>query len=60
MADIFEQKFDDADVKAGKPDGLAMTSMTSTESRDTPLPGQRRNPALAVENIKRPRFGFDY
>ncbi len=60
MADIFEQKFDDADVKAAKPDGLAMVSQVSSESRDAPLPGQRRNPAMAVVSVARPRFGRDY
>ena len=57
---IFEQKFNDADVEAAKPDGLGMVSQVPSESRDAPLPGQRRNPAMAVENIKRPRFGYGY
>jgi len=60
MADIFEQKFDDGDVRASKPDGLTMVSQVPGESRDAPLPGQRKNPEMAVRNITRPRFGFDY
>jgi len=60
MANIFEQKFDDGDVKASKPDGLAMVSQVSSESRDAKLPGERKNPEMAVRNITRPRFGFDY
>jgi hypothetical protein len=60
MTNIFEQKFDDADVKAAKPNGLAMVPQDSNESRDAKLPGQRSNPDMAVANIKRPRFGFDY
>ena len=60
MANIFEQKFDDADVEAAKPDGLGMVSQVPGESRDAPLPGQRRNPAMSCENVQRPRFGHGY
>lgn len=60
MANIFEQKFDDGDVKAAKPDGRAMVHQESMDAFAAPLPGQRANPAMAVENIKRPRFGYDY
>jgi len=60
MANIFEQKFDDGDVRAAKTDGLTMVAQTSAASRDATHPGERKNPALAVRNITRPRFGFDY
>ena len=60
MADIFEQKFDDADVQASKPDGQTMTAMKTSETPNAPLPGERKNPAMAVRNLTRPRFGFDY
>ncbi len=60
MTNIFEQKFDDADVKAAKPDGLGMVPQDSSESRDARLPGQRSNSTMAVQSVKRPRFGYDY
>jgi hypothetical protein len=61
MANIFEQKFDDGDVAAIKPDGRTMVAMTTAETPDKrPLPGERKNPEMAVRNITRPRFGFDY
>lgn len=60
MANIFEQKFDDADVKASKPDGQSMVAMDTSETPNRPLPGERKNSALGVVNVKRPRFGFDY
>ena len=59
MADIFEQKADDEIMKV-PPREQTMVAMESAGSRDARLPGERRNPDMAVRNIKRPRFGFDY
>ena len=62
MANIFEQKGGD-ELTPTYPSGQTMTDMESgmaAASGKTPLPGQRKNPDMAVVSVKRPRFGFDY
>ena len=57
MANIFEDK---TEMPSGQDEQCCRVAQTSAESRDAKLPGQRSNPAMAVENIQRPRFGYGY
>lgn len=57
MADIFENK---VDMPPAQEEQCCRVAMTQIESRDAKLPGLRKNPAMAVENITRPRFGYGY
>ena len=57
MADIFEDK---TQMPPAQEEQCCRVAMTSRESRDAKLPGERPNPAMAIENIKRPRFGYGY
>lgn len=41
----------------GRSEGVVKVAQTMGESRDASLPGLRSNPALAVHNVERPRFG---
>jgi len=59
MANIFEQKGGDEIIR--EPNGQTMVAMDTKEVLGgRPLPGERSNPAMAVRNITRPRFGYDY
>ena len=57
MANVFEDK---TQMPPAQEQQCCRVAMTSAESRDAKLPGERRNPAMAVENITRPRFGHGY
>ena len=59
MTNIFEQKGDD-EMTPVYPREQTMVAMESGMSRDARLPGQRKNPDMAVVSVKRPRFGHDY
>ena len=44
-----------------EPSGQTAVAMDTREvPGQLPLPGERRNPAMAIVNIERPRFGYKY
>lgn len=56
---IFKDKTTMEEALAYWPERSQMSS-NEPQARDRPLPGQRANPVLAVQNVIRPRKGHGY
>lgn len=52
---IFETK-----AEMTKSDVVVRTALSSDESKDARLPGERNNPDMQVKSVERPRFGHGY
>ena len=58
MTDIFKDKTPSGPVQEF-PMMAEQSHMTSAQSRDARLPGERKNYQAGVESVQRPRFGRD-